>query len=132
MIKFPEEFKKKYGIENLGDNNTPPTPYRPCDISEFWTDFATYGLSNIGFQQFHSKDHFNGGWQNVHYVWYSEKMFMIAVDRIRKEGQYIDVPRCYRVGCIHKWIDEILNSRSGDCKKTCLICGLVSHYNCGD
>ena len=128
-----ENFINKYGIADWGDFNHPPTPYQECDVSEmfgFWHMIDTYGFPNAEFRQVYLDD--AKYTQNVHICIWFDRIFMFKVDRIKVGDDYKEIPKCYRIGCVHEYDDKILNSRSGDCEKICRKCGFTYQYNCGD
>jgi hypothetical protein len=131
MEQANESFLKRTGIKDWGDERTPPTPYTKCDISEFWTEFMSYGIRDIEYRQI-TTDNGDFKYSNVHILKYNDRAFMIQVNRHNVDGKYIDIPDCYRLGCIHEYNSVILNNRSGDCRNTCRKCGYSYVYNCGD
>lgn len=132
--KEDEAYLKSLGIQNWGDNRTPPTPYQKCDISElgsFWSMFMSYGADKIEYRQVTTEDG-EFRYTNVHIIKYHDRAFMLKIERIKEGNKFKDIPVCYRLGCIHDYDSEILNSRSGDCRNTCKKCGYSYEYNCGD
>jgi hypothetical protein len=132
IIQRTDKFLKKYGLDTWGSNIKPPSPYTEIsvsDIGSFWTMFSAYGIKEVEFRQLFLGEKYV---ENAHVLIYADRILIVKIKRIQKDGKFLDVPVVYRAGCIHEYEFIILNSRTGNCQNTCKHCGYSYRDYCGD
>ena len=139
------------GLEDLGDYNHMPTPWREISPDEFWYRWDRYVTS---YEETRQVWNFPGqpSFLSLHIFWYHDFGLGIAQPmkwRCRRRNEdkpygivYEERPRFFRFGCDHEWMEygpeyadeHGLPYTSGRCfhNNVCKECGALNCYDSSD
>ena len=87
------EFAQPDWIDNLGDYNRLPEPFRRCQAQEFYGAFHQ-GLTHLEYRQLYLDDGIT--LYSTQIFWFHDTAYAISTSS-KEEPQF------FRIGCIHQW-----------------------------
>lgn len=141
-----EELQKAKWLEDFGNYNTMPQPYREIDEDSFWYYWETCNKRACEFRQIaEGKYH---SLRNTYIFWCEDFGIAVMMPRSWKIDErkfagirYKDRPKFFRIGCEHEWkeLSPEESKKYGICHMgksyhviRCVKCGAIREYDSSD